>query len=73
VAIGRDPAEIERSIQLFADPETLGGTRAMVEAFMTAGVSRIVLILRPPYAPDILSHLVQEIVRPLRTVHGEYL
>jgi hypothetical protein len=43
----------------------------MLEAFVTAGVSHIVLILRPPYAPDILSRLVDEIVRPLRAVHGE--
>jgi hypothetical protein len=69
--VGRDPAEIERSVQLFADPETLSGTRAMLEAFVTAGVRHIVLILRPPYACDILSRLVDEIVRPLRAVRGE--
>jgi alkanesulfonate monooxygenase SsuD/methylene tetrahydromethanopterin reductase-like flavin-dependent oxidoreductase (luciferase family) len=71
VAVGRDPAAIERSVQLFADSETLGGTRAMLEAFVTAGVSHIVLILRPPYAPDILSRLVDEIVRPLRAPCSE--
>jgi hypothetical protein len=36
-------------------------------------VSHIVLIIRPPYAPDILSRLVDEIVRPLRAVRGEQI
>lgn len=69
--VGRTPEEIERSVQIFADAETLSGTRAMLEAFITGGVTHIILVLRPPYAPDILARLVNEVALPLRSARGE--
>ncbi len=64
-AIGRNPAEIVRSVQILADPERLEGTRQMLDGFVAAGVTHIVLMLRPPYPAEIVQRLAEEIARPL--------
>jgi hypothetical protein len=64
-AIGREPAEIERSVQLFADSPTLGGTREMLERFVAAGATHLILLLRAPYPVGIARHLAEEVMEPL--------
>jgi hypothetical protein len=64
-AIGRDPAEIERSVQLFADPPTLDGTRAMVERFIGAGATHLILLLRAPYPAGVTGNLAAQVIEPL--------
>ena len=48
-AIGRDPGEIERSVQLIFDYDNLAGLRETVREFIGAGATHIVLYLRAPF------------------------
>ena len=43
----------------------LEGTRQMLDGFVAAGVTHIVLMLRPPYPAEIVQRLAEEIARPL--------
>jgi len=65
-AIGRNPAEIERSIQRpinYADlREAVDGVRPYIEA----GATHIILNLRAPYPDQIVHQLDQEIIAPLK-------
>jgi F420-dependent oxidoreductase-like protein len=65
-AIGRNPAEIERSIQRpinYADlREAVDGMRPYIEA----GATHIILNLRAPYPDQIVHQLDQEIIAPLK-------
>jgi len=65
-AIGRNPAEIERSIQRpinYADlREAVDGIRPYIEA----GATHIILNLRAPYPDQIVHQLDQEIIAPLK-------
>lgn len=65
VAIGRDPAEIARSVQLFADPPTLRDTRKMLGRLIAAGATHLVLMLRAPYPVGIARRLAEQIIEPL--------
>ncbi len=51
-SIGRDPAEISRSIVLPGSPEP-HETKAAVDAALDAGFDHIVLSLGAPYPPDL--------------------
>ncbi|MBW8485394.1 LLM class flavin-dependent oxidoreductase [Actinomadura parmotrematis] len=64
--IGRDPAEIARSVQYIVDTADAAGTRAAVAELIAAGMTHIVLSLRPPYPPGAVAWLVEEVVRPAR-------
>ena len=62
--IGRDPAEITRSIALpvsYADPAT---TAAAVAAAVAAGFGHVVLMLSPPYPPEVARWLVDAVITP---------
>lgn len=65
-AIGRNPVEIERSIQRsinYADlREAVNGMRPYIEA----GATHIILNLRAPYPDQIVYQLDQEIIAPLK-------
>jgi F420-dependent oxidoreductase-like protein len=65
-AIGRDPATIERSIQLIINPNDMAAGRDTLRGFIQAGVTHIVCYLRPPYAEGIAQHVADEIAQPLR-------
>jgi alkanesulfonate monooxygenase SsuD/methylene tetrahydromethanopterin reductase-like flavin-dependent oxidoreductase (luciferase family) len=79
-AIGRDPAEIQRSVQLlvsFEQPATAGSsnlpriadpasTREAIGRFIDAGANHIVLAPVPPVPP--VSRLVEEIVKPVLSI-----
>jgi F420-dependent oxidoreductase-like protein len=68
VAIGRDPATIARSVQLFVDFDDAAATRAQASAFAEAGASHVVLNLRPPYPAGTVRRLVDEVIGPLGNV-----
>ncbi len=68
-AIGRDPAEIARSIQCRTNYENLAETAAGIRPYIEAGATHIALNLRAPYPEHIVQRLAEEIVEPL---NGEY-
>jgi F420-dependent oxidoreductase-like protein len=65
-AIGRDPATIEHSIHVEVDPADLAGTQASARAYIEAGVTHIILILRYPYPEGIVRRLADEVAEPLQ-------
>jgi F420-dependent oxidoreductase-like protein len=65
-AIGRNPAEIIRSVQLVVDPNDLAATRDTVRSFIDAGAGHIILNLRPPYPDRIVARAADEVVAPLQ-------
>jgi F420-dependent oxidoreductase-like protein len=64
-AIGRDPATIGRSVQLFAEPDDLDRTRRHVADLVEAGADQVVLNLLPPF-DGLLPRLVREVIEPVR-------
>jgi F420-dependent oxidoreductase-like protein len=65
-AIGRDPVEIVRSIQLRFDPAAPDQTRATLRAFIESGATHLILYMSPPYPRDGVRRIADEIVEPLR-------
>jgi alkanesulfonate monooxygenase SsuD/methylene tetrahydromethanopterin reductase-like flavin-dependent oxidoreductase (luciferase family) len=66
-AIGRNPQEIERSIQLPVEQgRPLEALRSALQTFVEAGATHLILNLRAPYGPDIVARLAEEIVLPLQ-------
>ena len=64
--IGRDPAEITRSVQLVITADDPAGVRATVTGLVGAGFSHIVLGVRPPAPGNVPGWLAEEIIRPVR-------
>ncbi|GCF07406.1 LLM class F420-dependent oxidoreductase [Dictyobacter arantiisoli] len=69
-AIGRNPAEIARSIQIVINPNNLQETREAIQKLINVGANHIVLNLRPPYPAGIVHRLVTEIVEPLTNTNA---
>ncbi|HEX5547387.1 MAG TPA: LLM class F420-dependent oxidoreductase, partial [Ktedonobacterales bacterium] len=67
--IGRDPASIERSIQVLAEPDNLAATHERIRPFIAAGATHIILSLRAPYPEGIVHRLAEEIAEPLAAEH----
>jgi F420-dependent oxidoreductase-like protein len=63
--VGRNPADIQRSVQLVMDPGNWPAGRELVRGFIDAGATHMILNLRPPYPDRIARSLVTEIVEPL--------
>ena len=61
-AVGRDPAEIELSMQIPVDYDDLAGTAATVQSFVDAGATHLILNLRYPYPDGIVARLADEVV-----------
>ena len=62
-AIGRDPAEIERSVQVIVGGDDVPGARRLVVDLIGAGCTHLVLAPRPPnFSP---AWLLEEIVEPV--------
>src|SRR2546421_5747688 len=68
-AIGRDPATIERSVQVRVDPADLGAVRATLRSFIAAGATHLILNLVAPYPDSIVQRLADEVAAPLRAEH----
>ena len=63
--IGRDPAEITRSVQLVITASDPAGIRATIAGLIGAGFSHIVLGVRPPAPDNVPCWLAEEIIRPV--------
>src|SRR5262249_29370556 len=79
-AIGRDPASIERSVQVGTDPDALASLREPVRAFIQAGATHLVFYLLSPQLdargrdlipPGIVARLAREVAEPLRAEFAE--
>ena len=61
--IGRNPAEITRSIYLPVDYEQPGGTRETIDQAIEAGFTHLVLGLQPPYPAGVAQWVADELIR----------
>ena len=64
-AVGRDPAEIARSIQSVVKYDDLAATRETMRSYIAAGATHLVLTLLYPYPEGIVRRLTDEVVKPL--------
>ena len=69
-AIRRDPATIERSVQLVINPNNLQETRNLTRNFIKAGASHLILNLRAPYPGGIVQRLADEVSEPLKAEYS---
>jgi F420-dependent oxidoreductase-like protein len=61
-AVGRDPGEIEPSVQARVDYGDLGATVATLRPLIDAGVTHLILMLTYPYPDGIVARLADEVV-----------
>lgn len=61
-AIGRDPGQIELSVQTRVNYADLSATVATLEPLIEAGATHLVLMLTYPYPDDIVARLADEVV-----------
>lgn len=64
--VGRDPAEIECSIQTMIDYDDLQATVDKVQSFVDAGCTHVVFNLLPPYPDGIATRLAEEVIPKIR-------
>jgi alkanesulfonate monooxygenase SsuD/methylene tetrahydromethanopterin reductase-like flavin-dependent oxidoreductase (luciferase family) len=64
-AIRRDPAAIQRSIQMMMDPADLAASREKLRGYIETGATHIILNLRHPYPAGIIRRLADEVAGPL--------
>ena len=67
-AVGRDPLEIARSVQLLVRGDDWAAGRDQVQEFIEAGVNHVVLAPLPPFRP--LADLATEVIEPVRARAG---
>lgn len=67
-AIGRDPGQIARSVQLLVRDADLAKVRGQVQEFIDAGVNHVVLAPLPPFRP--LAELATAIIEPILATAG---
>lgn len=65
-AIGRNPDDIELSVQLPVDYANLAATVQTTQNFVDAGAKHLILNLRPPFPEGIVTRLVQEVIPQIR-------
>ncbi|MER6221399.1 LLM class flavin-dependent oxidoreductase [Streptomyces sp. 900105755] len=66
--LGRDPAEIIRSVQVLVSYDDPAATRATVTALVRAGMNHIVLSLPRPYPHGVARRLAEEVIAPVLAV-----
>lgn len=64
--VGRDPSTIQLSVQVPVNYEDLPGTAQVVQGYVDAGATHLILNLRSPYPPDIVTRLAEEVVPRVR-------
>ena len=64
-AVGRDPREIELSVQTRVDYADLGATVTTLRPLVEAGVTHVILMLTYPYPDDIVARLADEVIGKL--------
>lgn len=62
VAIGRDPGEIELSVQARVNYDDLSATVSTLKPLVDAGATHLVLVLTYPYPDGIVTRLANEVV-----------
>jgi len=65
-ALGRDPRQITRSVQLVISADDPVGVRKMIVDLVGLGFTHIVLGVRPPYPRQVAHWLADEIIAPVR-------
>ncbi len=65
-AVGRNPDEIALSIQTVVNPDNLGEAVETIQRFVDAGVTHIILNLRPPFPERICARLAEEVIPKVR-------
>jgi len=65
-AIGRDPRDVIRSVQLILQADDPAAARQTVADVIAAGFSHMVLAVRPPLPDNIARWLASEIIAPVR-------
>jgi F420-dependent oxidoreductase-like protein len=65
--IGRDPAEIELSVQIYVNYDNLDETVALVQDYVNSGATHLILNLRYPYPAGIVARLAEQVVPKVRT------
>jgi F420-dependent oxidoreductase-like protein len=63
--IGRDPAAIQRSIQMRMNYDDLGESIDSIRPYIEAGATHIILNLTAPYPENIVHRLAEQVVAPL--------
>lgn len=64
--LGRDPADITRSIHLGVSYDRPDDTRAAIRAAIDAGFTHVVLGLGAPYPDGVSEWVAEELIRPFR-------
>jgi hypothetical protein len=64
-AVGRDPSEIERSIQTIVNYDNPEETINTIRPYIEAGAKHIILGLRAPYPEGIVERVAEKIAEPL--------
>ena len=62
-AVGRDPNEIELSVQARIDYADVPGSIAALKPMIDAGATHLILMLVAPYPDGIVAQLSEEITR----------
>src|SRR4051794_26366840 len=60
--VGRDPAEIELSVQVGVDYDNMAATAETVQGYVDAGATHLILNLRYPYPEGIMARLADEVI-----------
>src|SRR5215472_5915224 len=68
--VGRDPAEIEPSIQMIANYNNPEETLNTIRPYIEAGANHIILNLRAPYPEGIVERLAEKIAEPLKAEYS---
>ncbi len=64
--IGRDPSEIQLSVQVPVNYDDLGATVQATQRYVDAGATHLILNLRYPYPADIVARLASVVVPQVR-------
>ena len=65
-AVGRNPHEIALSVQTVVNPDNLGEAVETIQRFVDAGVTHVILNLRPPFPERICTRLAEEVIARVR-------
>jgi F420-dependent oxidoreductase-like protein len=68
--VGRDPAEIQLSVQVPVTYDDLPATIQAVQGYVDAGATHLILNLRHPYPAHIVARLADEVVPQVRPAGG---
>jgi F420-dependent oxidoreductase-like protein len=60
--VGRNPDEIERSVQVAVNYDDLEATIQSVQEFVDAGATHLILTLRDPYPDQIVTRLAEQVI-----------